>query len=147
MGFSTKTATVAMTRANRISIQLVLLIVSVASVWIIFSRFAVYPLIERAYHGETLAIFNNIISGQADHPVGDYLANWDSLSLVVLFMLVTAGLVVLTITRPEFQRYVDTRRGEQAVLISSAFILVGVVLVSLSCYALFADQVIGCFRH
>ena len=72
--------------------------------WIVFSEYAVPPLIESAYRGESLPIFNRMISGQASHPVAEYLSDWDRLRWRVLVDFSLVGLLVVLVTRPEFQR-------------------------------------------
>ena len=69
---------------NRVSLILILAIVCLGLVWIALSKYAIPPLIESAYHGESLSIFNKMISGQASHPIGEYLTDWDRVRWRVL---------------------------------------------------------------
>ena len=68
--------------------------------------YAVPRLIESAYHGNSLGIFNGMITGQALHPVGDYLKAWNRIRWWLLADLVLLGLVTILILRPEFRRLV-----------------------------------------
>ncbi len=129
-----------MTQANRRSFLLVLAIISLACLWLAGSHLLVVPLIESAYGGESLPIFNNIISGQAVHSVQYYVAIWKSISRNVLLVLLWAGGVLLVITRPEFQHYVATKHGRKTVLTRSLAILSAVVLLSVLSYLMLADQ-------
>jgi len=82
-----------------------------ASLWIMFSRLVAPPLIQRAYRKESLPIVNIIISKRATYSIEDYLTKWDKITWRGLLILLSTGLVVLVITRPEFQRLVDARPG------------------------------------
>jgi hypothetical protein len=96
-----------------------------ACLWMIVSHFAIPPLIERAYRGESLPIFNRLISGQASHPVQDYLAFWHWITWRVLIVLGVFGLGVAVVSGPEFQRVarVDPDRvGWLHKFVSGAFI-------------------------
>jgi hypothetical protein len=48
--------------ADRMSFWLVLMSVSVV-LWIAFAKLVVQPIIESAYRGESLSIFNHVIEG------------------------------------------------------------------------------------
>jgi len=72
-------------------------------VWIGLSKFAVPPLIESAYRGESWPVFNTMISGQASHPLAEYLSSWNQLSWNILLAFFLVGLLVVGIARPEFQ--------------------------------------------
>jgi hypothetical protein len=89
---------------NQTSLMLALSLVALGFVWIVFSQYAVPPLIHSAYSGESLPIFNRIISGQASHPVAEYLSAWDSIRWRVLLDFSLLGLLVVLVLRPEFQR-------------------------------------------
>jgi hypothetical protein len=56
---------------NYVSLALALIIVSLDLVWLAFSKYAVPPLINSAYRGESWPIFNRMITGQALHPVDE----------------------------------------------------------------------------
>jgi hypothetical protein len=89
---------------NRVSSLLFLAIVSLGLMWIVFSTYAVPPLIKSAYRGESWPILNRMISGQASHPVQEYLSDWDRLRWRVLLDSSLVGLLIVFVTRPEFQR-------------------------------------------
>jgi hypothetical protein len=88
---------------NRISLILVFATLALGLVWVGFSKFAVPLLIESAYRGESWPVFNRMISGQASHPLAEYLASWDKLSWNGLFAFFLVGLLIVGIARPEFQ--------------------------------------------
>jgi len=67
-------------------------------------HFAIPPLIERAYRGESLPIFNRLISGQASHPVQDYLKSWHQIAWPLSIVCAIFGLGAAVASRPEFQR-------------------------------------------
>ncbi len=89
---------------NHVSLMLVLAILSLGLMWVVFSKYAVPPLIKSAYRGESLHIFNRMISGQASHPVAEYLSAWDRFRWRVLLDCSLFGLLVVLVVRPEFRR-------------------------------------------
>ena len=91
---------------NYVSLMLVLAIVSLGLIWIAFCKYAVPPLIESAYRGQSLPILNRMISGRSSHPVEEYLSAWDrdQLHWRVLLDFSLVGLLVVLVIRPEFQR-------------------------------------------
>jgi 4-amino-4-deoxy-L-arabinose transferase-like glycosyltransferase len=89
---------------NRFSLILILAIVCAGLVWIALSKYAIPPLIESAYHGESLPIFNEMISGQASHPIGEYFTDWDTVRWRVLVEFFLSGLCIALLIRPEFHR-------------------------------------------
>lgn len=68
--------------------------------------YVVPRLIESAYYGNSLAVFNRMMTGQALHPVGDYLVAWNRIRWWLLADLILLGLVTIVIIRPEFRRIV-----------------------------------------
>src|SRR5262249_19207868 len=93
-------------RANRLSLVLLCTVGSASLICMALCLYAVPRLIESAYHGNSLAIFNRMITGQALHPVGDYLKAWNRIRWWLLADLVLLGLVTILILRPEFRRLV-----------------------------------------
>jgi len=91
-------------KANQISFMLLLVILSLGLLWILFSQYGVPPLIKNAYQGASWPIFNRMISGQASHPVGVYLSEWDRLRWRTLTGLLVVGLLAVLAIRPELQR-------------------------------------------
>ncbi len=101
----------AMAEASRFSFRLIAILASLALLWIAFSWFIVPAIIASAYRGESFPLLNDIISGQAIHPLEDYLADWEMISWRALGMLVLVGLTPLPLvaTGPEVQRYLEAR--------------------------------------
>jgi predicted DCC family thiol-disulfide oxidoreductase YuxK len=67
------------------------------ALWIAFAKWVVPPLIESAYRGESLPVFNGLIIGQQLNPVGYYLDRWNMLAgrcLVALFLFWPLALLV-----------------------------------------------------
>jgi predicted DCC family thiol-disulfide oxidoreductase YuxK len=86
---------------------LVLMCVS-AGLWIVFARLVMPPLIESAYHGQSLPFLNRIIEGQHVHPVSFYLQQWDRLSARYLLSGLGIWLLILVVSSPAafFRRFV-----------------------------------------
>ncbi|MGH7410860.1 MAG: hypothetical protein ACREJ6_07370 [Candidatus Methylomirabilis sp.] len=103
----------AITEATRFLFKLVGGLISIAFLWIIFSRFMVPAVIESAYRGESFSFLNSIISGQAIHPVEHYLAAWEEISWRIFGVIVVVGLLPLPLvaTGPEVQSYLERRYG------------------------------------
>jgi hypothetical protein len=76
-----------MTKPSRLPSLCVLATILLTAVWLVFSTLVVPPLIESAYRGESLPIFNRIISGQAVHPVTHYLGMWNRITYVGLILI------------------------------------------------------------
>ena len=56
-----------------------------ATLWLVFAKFVVPPIIESVYRGESFSLLNNSIKGQAQFPVEHYLQKWDGISMQVLW--------------------------------------------------------------
>ena len=82
-------------RGSRFLFWLISALVVVLVSWISFSKFVVPAIIESAYRGESLPIFNSIISGQEIHPVQKYLSTWEFVSWRVTGMLIVFALMPL----------------------------------------------------
>ena len=89
---------------NRVSLALLLAIALTGLVWLAVSTYAAPHLIASVYRGESLPIFNRMISGQSSHPLTEYLSDWDSFRLRALLDFSLIGLLVVLVLRPEFQR-------------------------------------------
>jgi hypothetical protein len=100
-----------MTNPNRLSCLLVLATILGAVLWLVFSKLIVPWLIDSAYHGVSLPVLNDIISGQAIHPLEYYLTIWSHRTRPILPILLLVGLTITLINRPEFQNFVDARLG------------------------------------
>jgi hypothetical protein len=74
--------------------------------------FAVVPtIIAQAYQGESLAILNAMIQGQALHPVGHYLQVWRDVSVKILTVGAMLGLLLALLSWVPLQRAVDRVLG------------------------------------
>jgi peptidoglycan/LPS O-acetylase OafA/YrhL len=62
--------------SNRPVLILVAALVVLAVIWVVFACFVAPALIAKAYRGESLTIFNRMITGQADHALAEYLVDW-----------------------------------------------------------------------
>ena len=89
---------------NYISLVLILTIVCLGLMWIVISTYAIPPLIKSAYHGESLPVFNKMVSGQRSHLLGEYLSDWEKLRWRMLVGFSVFGLLAVVLIRPEFQR-------------------------------------------
>jgi hypothetical protein len=72
---------------GRIPLLLVLIVASLG-LWIVVAKLVVPALIESAYRGESWSFLNRMISGQATHPVSEYIQDWDTVTIPVLLGLV-----------------------------------------------------------
>lgn len=97
--------------ANHLSSILLLGLVLVSLAWAVFSALVPH-FIESAYYGHSLALFNHMIRGQAQHPVAEYLARWHHARLRLLEYFWLLGLLVVLVLRPEFRSAVWGREGE-----------------------------------
>src|SRR6202034_606007 len=88
---------------NCVSLQLIFAVACLGFIWIVFSGHAVPLLIQAAYNGHSLSVFNRMIAGQAAHPVSQYLSDWDQLRWQILRAFSLAGLFFVLVKRPEFQ--------------------------------------------
>ncbi len=106
-----------MAEAKRFTLRMIAGLMSLAFLWIIFSRFVVPTVIESAYRGESVPFLNSIISGQAIHPLEHYLAHWEIISWSILGILVMIGLIPIPLlaTRPEVQSYDARGSGSPAI--------------------------------
>lgn len=81
---------------RRLSPRVVLLVTVVLAAWLVVTTWLVPALIRSAYLGQsTFAPLNQLINGQADHPVGFYLSLWQRavvvLSALALVAVALAG--------------------------------------------------------
>ena len=86
-----------------IRLLLVLMVISLG-LWIVFAKLVVPAVIESAYRGESWSFLNRMISGQATHPVGDYLQDWDRVTIPGLLSGLGFWLIALVISPPAFYR-------------------------------------------
>jgi hypothetical protein len=91
---------------GRIRLLLLLMCVSVV-LWITFGKLIVPSLIENAYRGESLPVFNGLIQGQYVNPLGYYLEKWDTISSRCLIgLLIFWPVALLVSSRAFFRRFV-----------------------------------------
>jgi len=72
--------------------------------WIVFAKLVVPAVIESAYRGESWSFLNRMISGQAAHPVSEYIQDWDTVTIPGLLRGLGFWLIVLVISSPAFFR-------------------------------------------
>ena len=89
---------------NRVSLLLALATVSLSLIWLVASKYVGPPLVENIYHGDSLPIFNRMISGQASHPLEEYLADWAGFKWRFLSDFCLVGILIVLALRPEFHR-------------------------------------------
>jgi hypothetical protein len=90
-------------RTKRASAVVLLATVSLGLLWIVFSKYAVPPVIAKAYRGESLTVLNRLITAQAVHPLPEYISTWETISWRLLWVLVLAGLLGLIAIQPKVQ--------------------------------------------
>lgn len=85
------------------------LVVGGVLVWVVVVTVVVPWIIRTAHAGRSLAIFNDMISGRDDVPLGRYLAEWWGLSLRVsgLAAAVLIGATILWLFRKSLKAWVD----------------------------------------
>ena len=74
------------------------------TLWLIFARFVVPPMIESAYRGESFAFLNSVIEGQTVHPAAFYRHVWDDITLRVLVNCLGFWLLAIVMTSEAFFR-------------------------------------------
>src|ERR1700747_2636022 len=90
-------------RTKRSSVAIASATVLVVLAWFVLSHYVVPPVIERAYRGQSLALFNHLITGQISHPLAEYLAEWRTISWRLLQGLIAAGLLTVVAIQPGVQ--------------------------------------------
>src|SRR4051812_21755813 len=89
---------------NRMLLVATGVVLGLLGLWIIMATLVVPSVIERAYRGESLPAFNNLMVGRTTHSVGEYLRDWEEfagrmtatfvgfgLPSLVLFMVATSS--------------------------------------------------------
>jgi predicted DCC family thiol-disulfide oxidoreductase YuxK len=84
--------------------RFLLVLVGVSVLWVAFAKLVVPPLIESAYRGESLSVFNRFIQGQHVNALDHYFVKWDWIAIRVLLTLLASGLLALLITSLDFLR-------------------------------------------
>jgi predicted DCC family thiol-disulfide oxidoreductase YuxK len=91
---------------NRTYLLLALCFIT-ATLWLVFAKFVVPPIIESAYRGESFSFVNRMIHGQKVHPVAFYLQLWDGIATHVLVSCLGFWLLaIVTISQAFFRRFV-----------------------------------------
>jgi hypothetical protein len=88
---------------RRASLTVVFVTVCLGLIWIAFSKYAVPPVIAKAYRGESLSVLNGLITAQASHPLAEYFAAWQKISWRLLQVLTLAGLLGVVVLQPKVQ--------------------------------------------
>src|SRR5215831_3259962 len=83
---------------NRIRALLIIFGV-ILGLWIGFAKLVVPPVIESAYRGESLPVLNNLIEGQAIHPLEKYLGDWDQFATHMTVSFIGWALVALLLVK------------------------------------------------
>lgn len=66
-----------------------------AVIWVVFAYSVAPVMIAKAYRGESLTFFNHLITGQANHPLTEYLLDWSRLASKVSTSLAVLGVCML----------------------------------------------------
>ena len=74
------------------------------TLWLVFAKFVVPPIIESVYRGESFSLLNNAIKGQAEFPVEHYLQKWDGVGMRVFWSGLAFWLVAFLTTSEAFFR-------------------------------------------
>src|SRR6266545_7985726 len=72
--------------------------------WIAFAKLVVPITIESAYRGQSWPFLNRMISGQATHPVSEYIRDWDTVTVPGLLVVLGFWFIVLVLGSPAFCR-------------------------------------------
>ena len=91
-------------KPNRTSLSLLLLIGVVATSWYVFADRIAPGVLEKAYFGQSYSFINARIRGQEVHSVDHYLKIWATVSRLGLIAIITSGMAVLVLIRPETER-------------------------------------------
>ncbi len=94
-----------------------------ALLWSAIAGWLVPDVIRAAYRGESLAVFNAIVKGQATHRVDDYLGRWAEIASKVRLLLLGAGAATAILTRSGVVAFF--RRRRDGLVYSLFLILVG----------------------
>jgi hypothetical protein len=81
--------------SNRVALRWTTTLLIGAAFWAVFAYSLTPAVIAKAYRGESLAILNHFITGQANRPVTDYLTRWNRLANTVSFSLVVLVAYIL----------------------------------------------------
>jgi hypothetical protein len=82
-------------RSRKVRFYWVTALLVVAVSWVIFAYAFTPFVIERAYRGESFAVFNHMIRGQSHIPLTEYLARWWRVTTKVSCVLAVLGTYLL----------------------------------------------------
>jgi predicted DCC family thiol-disulfide oxidoreductase YuxK len=83
---------------RRRQIRFVLLLTGVSlGLWIAFAKLVLPPIIESAYHGESLSVLNGLVQRQDTYSLDHYLKAWDTRAAELLVALLGLWLGVLLV--------------------------------------------------
>src|SRR5262245_41898234 len=78
---------------GRVRRWMILTVISLG-LWIVFAKFVVPAVIQSAYRGESWSFLNRMITGQATHPVSEYIRDWDTVIIPALLVVLGFWLIV-----------------------------------------------------
>src|SRR5437899_3928042 len=128
---------------SRLRLWLVLTVIWLG-LWILFAKLVVPITIESAYRGQSWSFLNRMISGQATHPVSEYIRDWDRVTIPGLLAVLGFWLIVLVLGSPAFcKRIVGTATPGSLGVIrmwTCLILLIGVLIEDLSSIALLPPE-------
>ena len=102
-------------------------VVGSLGLWLVCAVWVVPAIIESAYRGESWSFLNRMITGQATHPVGDYLQDWYRVAAKLTIAALLSGLgfwlVGLVINRPALVYRIQITYKAVAILALNALLL------------------------
>jgi predicted DCC family thiol-disulfide oxidoreductase YuxK len=84
-------------RRSRFLLVLTCVVLGLLGLWIACAQLVVPAVIERAYRGESLPVFNSLLVGRTTHSVDEYLRDWDQLAAHSTFIITVFGLPALVL--------------------------------------------------
>ena len=119
---------------------------TLALLWAVLALWAVPALIRSAYAGESLAVLNRLIQGQANTPVESYLEDWQRFAWNATWIFVTLAALAVTVAYLA-RRMRELNRSDQ--YRSSAFQWHDVLVLAIwtGIVAGLAEAVNGIVRH
>ena len=86
---------------NRVLLVLPCVVLGLLGLWIACAQLVVPAVIERAYRGESLPVFNSLMVGRTTHSVDEYLRDWEELAgriTIISIVFGLPGLVLFMVT-------------------------------------------------
>ena len=84
-------------RRNRFLLVLTCVLLGLQGLWIAFANLVVPAVIESAYRGESLPVFNSLMGGHTTHSVDEYLRDWEQLAGRITVISTEFGLLGLVL--------------------------------------------------